>query len=32
MQDVLKRIAGVGYPISKIQELLPQNWEPTQSK
>ena len=30
MQDVLKRIAG--YPINKIQELLPQNWKPTQSE
>lgn len=30
MQDVLKRIAG--YPINKIQELLPQNWKTTQSK
>ena len=29
MQDVLTRIAG--YPINKIQELLPQNWKPTQS-
>jgi len=26
MQDVLTRIAG--YPINKIQELLPQNWKP----
>ena len=30
MQDVLTRIAG--YPINKIQELLPQNWNPTQNK
>ncbi len=30
MQDVLTRIAG--YPINKIQELLPQNWKPTQNK
>lgn len=30
MQDILTRIAG--YPINKIQELLPQNWKPTQSK
>ncbi len=30
MQDVLTRIAG--YPINKIQELLPQNWKPTQSE
>lgn len=30
MQDVLTRIGG--YPINKIQELLPQNWKTTQSK
>ncbi|KAF0212421.1 MAG: transcriptional [Ignavibacteria bacterium] len=30
MQDVLTRIAG--YPINKIQELLPQNWKPTPSE
>lgn len=30
MQDVLTRIAG--YPINKIQELLPQNWKTSQSK
>jgi len=30
MQDVLTRIAA--YPINKIQELLPQNWKPTQNK
>lgn len=29
MQDVLTRIAG--YPINKIQELLPQNWKPNPS-
>ncbi len=29
MQDVLTRIAG--YPINKIQELLPQNWKTTQT-
>jgi len=30
MQDVLTRIAG--YPINKIQELLPQNWKLSQCK
>lgn len=30
MQDVLTRIAG--YPINKIQELLPQNWNPNPNK
>lgn len=30
MQEVLTRIAG--YPINKIQELLPQNWKQNQSK
>ncbi|RWZ88340.1 MAG: transposase [Hydrotalea sp. AMD] len=30
MQDTLTRIAG--YPINKIQELLPQNWKQNQSK
>ncbi|MFZ6025754.1 MAG: IS66 family transposase [Bacteroidota bacterium] len=30
MQDVLTRIAG--YPINKIQELLPQKWQPTLGK
>lgn len=30
MENVLTKIAG--YPINKIQELLPQNWKSTQSK
>ncbi len=29
MQDILTRIAG--YPINKIQELLPQNWKQPQN-